>query len=131
MMLQYQVGQIEQGLPGAPVAHPGLAVAADQVVLREAGAQQRMRVHDEAGQPLVELRVGLGGVDLAPHHLAVGPCQVEDAVGQPAHGVGGGHQAAAAQAALQPFAQFMGLERVHHHQVADLGDVASGAADSA
>ena len=39
-------------------------------------------VDDRARQPAVELRVGLGGVELPQHHLAVRPRQVEDAVGQ-------------------------------------------------
>ncbi len=46
------------------------------------GAQRRMHVHHQPGQALVQLRIGLRGVDLAAHHLAVGPGQVEHAVGQ-------------------------------------------------
>ena len=36
--LPYFADWLVQGLPGSPVAHPGLAVAADEVVLRHAGA---------------------------------------------------------------------------------------------
>ena len=61
----------QAGLP-APVAHEHAAV----------GAQRGMGVDDRAGQASVELRVGLAGVDLAQHHLGVGPGQFEDAVGE-------------------------------------------------
>ena len=44
------------------------------------GAQRGIGINDRAGQPAVELRVGLGGIDLPQHHLAVGPCQIEDAI---------------------------------------------------
>src|SRR3546814_2057538 len=45
-------------------------------------AQRRMRVQHQAGQAFVQLRVGLGCVDLPTHDLAVRPGQVEHAVGQ-------------------------------------------------
>ena len=35
---------------------------------------------DRAGQACMQLRVGLAGIELPQHHLAVGPGQVEDAV---------------------------------------------------
>ena len=39
-------------------------------------------MQDRACQTLVELRVGLARIELATHYLAVGPCQVEHAVGE-------------------------------------------------
>jgi hypothetical protein len=47
-----------------------------------AGAQRGLRIDHAAGQARIQLRVGLGGVELAQHHLAVRPGQFEDAVGQ-------------------------------------------------
>ena len=61
----------QAGLP-APVLHEHAGV----------GAQRGMGVEDRAGQAPVELRVRLAGVDLAQHHLGVGPGQLEDAVGE-------------------------------------------------
>jgi hypothetical protein len=60
---------------------PGLPAA----VLREQaglGAQRGVGIEDRAGQTRVELDIGLAGIELAQHHLAVGPGQVEDAIGQ-------------------------------------------------
>jgi hypothetical protein len=37
---QEEIGDIEQGLTRAAIADPGARIAADPVVLREAGAQQ-------------------------------------------------------------------------------------------
>ena len=56
----------------APVARSMLGV----------GAQRRLRVDDRAGQARVELRIGLAGVELAQHHLAVRPGELEHPVGQ-------------------------------------------------
>ena len=44
------------------------------------GAQRGIGVKDRAGQASIELRVGLGGIDLPQDHLAVGPRQIEDAI---------------------------------------------------
>ena len=44
------------------------------------GAQRGIGVDDRAGKASVELRVGLGGIDLPQDHLAMGPRQVEDAI---------------------------------------------------
>ncbi|MCK7491006.1 MAG: hypothetical protein MZW92_03845 [Comamonadaceae bacterium] len=44
------------------------------------GAQRGIGVDHGAGKASIELRVGLGGVDLPQEHLAVCPCQVKDAV---------------------------------------------------
>ena len=47
------------------------------------GAQCGIRVDDRTGKASVELRVGLGGVDLPQEHLAVRPRELEDAVREP------------------------------------------------
>ena len=44
------------------------------------GAQRGIGVDDRAGEAAIELRVGLGRVELPQHHLAVGPRQIEDAI---------------------------------------------------
>ena len=44
------------------------------------GAQRGIGVDDRAGQAPIELRIGLGGIDLPQHHLAVCPGQIEDAI---------------------------------------------------
>ena len=51
---------------------------------RTVGAQRRLRIGHRAGQPRVQLGVGLGRVQLAQHDLAVRPGELEDAVGEPA-----------------------------------------------
>ena len=61
----------ESGL-SAPVAHEHAGL----------GPQPGMGVEDRGGQTGVELGIGRAGIDLAQHHLGVGPGQVEDAVGQ-------------------------------------------------
>jgi hypothetical protein len=43
-----------------------------------------MRIHQRAGEALVQLRIGLRGVDLAPHDLALRPGQIEHAIGEAA-----------------------------------------------
>ena len=61
---------------------PGLAAA----VLQQHGlfgAQRGVGVQHQSGEALVQLRIGLRGVDLPAHDLAVGPGEVEHAVGQP------------------------------------------------
>ena len=55
MLPQNKVGDIEQGLPRAAVAHPAARIAADLVVLRKTGAQQR---NAEAPGALHAVRVG-------------------------------------------------------------------------
>ena len=40
MVAQNQVGEIEQGLPGAAIADPRARIASDPVVLGETGAQE-------------------------------------------------------------------------------------------
>ena len=44
------------------------------------GAQRGIGVDDRAGKTPIELRVGLGGIDLPQDHLAMGPRQIEDAI---------------------------------------------------
>ena len=56
----------------APVAHQHAAL----------GPQRRIGIDHGARQPRVELRVGLGGVDLPQRHEAVRPREVEHAVRQ-------------------------------------------------
>ena len=46
------------------------------------GAQRGIGVDDGAGQASIELRVGLGGIELPQDHLAMRPRQVEDAIRQ-------------------------------------------------
>ena len=58
----------------APVAHQHARRA----------AQRCVRVQHRAREPAVKLRVGLGGIELPQHHLAVGPRQVEYAIGEAA-----------------------------------------------
>ena len=38
-------------------------------------------INDRASQPGIKLRFGFGGVELAQGHLAVGPSQIEGAIG--------------------------------------------------
>ena len=59
----------QAGLPAAVLAENGCV-----------GAQRGIGVDDGAGKASIELRVGLGGIDLPQHHLAVRPRQVEDAI---------------------------------------------------
>ena len=49
---------------------------------RRVGAQRTVRINHQPGEPLVQLRIGLGRIDLPPHHLAVRPGQIEDAIGE-------------------------------------------------
>ena len=63
--------------PQARLAAPVLAISVAGV-----GAQRGVRVEHRAREAAVELRVGLGGVELAQRHLAVGPRQLEHAVGE-------------------------------------------------
>ena len=44
------------------------------------GAQRGIGVNYRSGNASIELRVGLCGIDLPQEHLAVCPCQIEDAV---------------------------------------------------
>ena len=44
------------------------------------GAQRGVGIDDGAGEACIKLRIGLGGIELAQHHLAVRPAQIEDAV---------------------------------------------------
>ncbi len=44
------------------------------------GAQSGIHVDDGTGEARIKLRIGLGGIELPQHHLAVSPRQVEDAV---------------------------------------------------
>ncbi|EGF32456.1 hypothetical protein IMCC9480_2461 [Oxalobacteraceae bacterium IMCC9480] len=46
------------------------------------GAQGRIHADDGAGQPAIQLGIGFAGIELAQHDLAMGPGQLEDAVGQ-------------------------------------------------
>ena len=46
------------------------------------GAQLRIGVDDRISQAAVELCIGFAGIQLAQHHLAVGPGQFEHAIGQ-------------------------------------------------
>ena len=46
------------------------------------GAQRGIGINDGAGQPAVELCVGLGGVELPQDHLVMGPRQIENAIRQ-------------------------------------------------
>ena len=46
------------------------------------GAQRGVRVDHRPGEAAIQLRVGFAGVDLAQHHLAVGPRQLEDTIGE-------------------------------------------------
>ena len=44
------------------------------------GSQRIISVDDRAGKAAVKLRVCLRGIDLPQEHLAVCPCQIEDAI---------------------------------------------------
>ena len=44
------------------------------------GAQRGIGVDDRAGKASIELRIGLCGIELAQQHLAMCPCQIEDAI---------------------------------------------------
>ncbi len=82
-----RVGDLEQH--DGQVARDGMAPQpglSTLVLLQHARpcTQQGTGIQHVAGQALIELRLGLGGVDLAAHHLAVRPGQVEHAVGQAA-----------------------------------------------
>ena len=62
---------------------PGLT----STVLQQHGrlrTQGMVCVDDQAGETLVELCIGLRGVDLPAHDLVMRPCEIEDTVGQPA-----------------------------------------------
>ena len=50
--------------------------------VRGGGAQRWVGVEHGTRQALVELRVGFGGVQLAQGDLAVGPGQIENAIGE-------------------------------------------------
>ena len=62
VLAQHQVGDIEQGLPGSPVAHPGACVAAHVVILRKAGAQERQ----------AKSGCGFGSVRIGQDELRIG-----------------------------------------------------------
>ena len=47
------------------------------------GAQRRVCVQNGAGKSLIELRICLGGIDLTKSDLAVRPCEIENAIGDP------------------------------------------------
>ena len=70
--------------PGNAIApQTGLAAAVLQQHARHRRAATGWRKDDRAGQAAEELRVGLGGIELAQHDLAVRQGQLEDPVGQP------------------------------------------------
>ena len=47
---------------------------------RRIGAHRRVCIDQHAGQSLINLRIGLRSIDLAPDHLAMGPGQIEHTV---------------------------------------------------
>src|ERR1700674_778396 len=65
----------------APQAGLAAAILGEDTGLR---TQRRIGVDDRIGEAAVELRIGLGRIDLPQHDLTVGPCQLEDAIGKPA-----------------------------------------------
>ena len=64
----------------APQAGLPAAVLAEDA---RVGAQRGIGVDDGAGKVSIELRVGLRGIELPQDHLAMGPCQIEDAIREP------------------------------------------------
>ena len=58
--------------------------AALQPGLGQLNAALGIGVDDRTGEACMQLRVGLAGVELAQHNLAVRPGQIEDAIGKTA-----------------------------------------------
>ncbi len=119
-----RVGDLEQHdgqVAGDGMApQPGLSAL---VLLQDgvARAQQRIGIQHVAGQALVQRGLGLAGVDLPAHYLAVCPGQVEDAVGQAAITVLVDHRLApgAVGADAKHHVQLHGLLGLQHHPHAD------------